>query len=359
MTSHILLPRKRLCRSVGFTLIELLVVIAIIAVLVALLLPAVQQAREAARRSQCKNNLKQLGLALHNYHEVYNRFPRHGTMGFWNGTAMQPYHHTWLTALLPFIDQGPLYNQVNFNLPAWAQLTIFPPGQTISYLSRQLSVLRCPSDNINGDVPGPLTANVAITNYSACQGGDWWNRPNNGDDLGNQLYGGIFTDHYNCPIAAITDGTSNTIAIGETTVGSFYAPTGSTGWKTNGQGKPRTRTAGGVVFRPAFVGATFNPNLGDCLGCTQQGWPAPCTQPDGSAVTNFFQNWASGGAFYEPVFMAALGINAEWPGTNSLHTGGTHVTMGDGSVQFLSQSMNWTTFTILCGKSEGLIPGAF
>lgn len=104
-------------RSRGFTLIELLVVIAIIAVLIALLLPAVQQAREAARRSQCKNNLKQFGLAMHNYHDTFSTFP----MGHDCFTDRLPSGTTWtrrlsfFQGLLPYIDQAPLYNQINFS----------------------------------------------------------------------------------------------------------------------------------------------------------------------------------------------------------------------------------------------------
>ena len=103
--------------AVGFTLIELLVVIAIIAILVALLLPAVQQAREAARRSSCKNNLKQLGLALHNYHDVHRVFPpaqlrgRNSSTGIEYGNAA-----SWGAMLLPFIEQAPLYDQMNFSI---------------------------------------------------------------------------------------------------------------------------------------------------------------------------------------------------------------------------------------------------
>src|SRR5438270_5363122 len=106
-------PFKRM----GFTLIELLVVIAIIAVLIALLLPAVQQAREAARRSQCKNNLKQLGLALHNYHDTFSKFPLN-RVGGRNPNATFPAtfgNVSWLAMLLPNIDQAPLYNLINFS----------------------------------------------------------------------------------------------------------------------------------------------------------------------------------------------------------------------------------------------------
>src|SRR5213592_7905 len=105
-------------RPAGFTLIELLVVIAIIAVLVALLLPAVQQAREAARRSQCKNNLKQLGLAFYNYHESFNMFPiNFAVRGGGGGQAIADTGHSWLTMLLPSVDQAPLYNSINHNGP--------------------------------------------------------------------------------------------------------------------------------------------------------------------------------------------------------------------------------------------------
>src|SRR5205814_923576 len=97
-------------------------------------------------------------------------------------------------------------------------------------------VLRCPSDNTLGDLPGPSTFGLAITNYAACEGSDWWNRPVNGDDYGGQLYGGIFTDNYNCPIGAITDGTSNTIMVGEVAGGSFRPVPGGTGWMVDGQG---------------------------------------------------------------------------------------------------------------------------
>ncbi len=142
----------RLRRRVGFTLIELLVVIAIIAVLIALLLPAVQQAREAARRSQCKNNLKQLGLALHNYLELANMFPPGEING--NETSCQTWMYgnglSWRVMLLPQLDYGPMYNNLNFS--DWAHGGC--PGKIFtspaSYLPVQasaLSVLLCPSDN--------------------------------------------------------------------------------------------------------------------------------------------------------------------------------------------------------------------
>jgi prepilin-type N-terminal cleavage/methylation domain-containing protein len=117
----------------AFTLIELLVVIAIIAVLIALLLPAVQQAREAARRTQCRNNLKQMGLALHNYHDVFNRFParRYGTTntGCSGNFCSNSGRITAWIAMLPYIDQAPLYNAIQAGDPTWGAGAIAPGGR--------------------------------------------------------------------------------------------------------------------------------------------------------------------------------------------------------------------------------------
>ena len=136
-------------RSKAFTLIELLVVIAIIAVLIALLLPAVQQAREAARRSQCKNNLKQLGLALHNYHETYNTFP-------FGQVITNSFSAT--SQLLPYLDQAPLYYTIDFSKPY---------NDLVNNAARltEIPLLRCPSD-----VPNIMPQNGGATNYMANKG---------------------------------------------------------------------------------------------------------------------------------------------------------------------------------------------
>src|SRR5690606_10195612 len=124
----------------GFTLIELLVVIAIIAILVALLLPAVQQAREAARRSSCKNNLKQLGLALHNYHDTYTLFPQ-GQFYIEGGSSWHG-HSGWVS-LLPFLEQNAIYDQWNHNLHVYS-------GTNSSLRQNKLSAFQCPSDTAFG-----------------------------------------------------------------------------------------------------------------------------------------------------------------------------------------------------------------
>jgi len=140
-------PVRRQSRR-AFTLIELLVVIAIIGILVALLLPAVQQAREAARRTQCKNNLKQYGLALHNYHDTYGKFPGAGgwavgTRG-WDWELETSPHVSWHVRILPFMDQAPLYAQMKMN-EMYQDRAILSDGSRT--WSKSVPYGRCPSDN--------------------------------------------------------------------------------------------------------------------------------------------------------------------------------------------------------------------
>ena len=154
----------------GFTLIELLVVIAIIAVLIALLLPAVQAAREAARRMQCTNNLKQLGLAVHNYHQIQNVLPAENMfLGPNVGNNGWGWNASWAIFMLPNIEQNPLYNAYNFSLQANADATV--PGGTAntSVTYTAINVFSCPSDN---QKVRPLVP-YAPTNYVAQS----WGRP--------------------------------------------------------------------------------------------------------------------------------------------------------------------------------------
>src|SRR5262245_26681291 len=217
-------PGSRSPRGIrGFTLIELLVVIAIIAILIALLLPAVQQAREAARRTQCKNQLKQIGLALHNYHDTFNLFP----YGSESAATMSPpliKNHTGWLLLLPFIDQAPLYNTINFNLatgewlggtsiPVAGGAPILAPNAAVSAV--KLGLLLCPSDSgrqfwqfdgTYGCVTGQnaYRSSYGFSVYTGQPGSLWTFEP--------QTTRGMFGASSNCNIRDITDGTSNTVA---------------------------------------------------------------------------------------------------------------------------------------------------
>jgi prepilin-type N-terminal cleavage/methylation domain-containing protein/prepilin-type processing-associated H-X9-DG protein len=176
-------------RRKAFTLIELLVVIAIIAILIALLLPAVQQAREAARRTQCKNNLHQLGLGLHNYHDTFNVMPpgvmnpgvnpacataaNNGAFVYLQDMGNLFIRNTpWSLYVLPYVDQGPLYNQINFSLPITRASRSGNPAYTDQgalFASTEVSVFRCPSDTPYFDpstvaAGGPGNSHYAGTN---------------------------------------------------------------------------------------------------------------------------------------------------------------------------------------------------
>ena len=230
-------------RQSGFTLIELLVVIAIIAILIALLLPAVQQAREAARRSQCKNNLKQLALAIYNYHDSHMMYPvNFAVRGSGGGAAIANTGHSWLTMSLPYMDQAPLYKSINHNGPLAGNAKNIAAANTV------IPAFLCPSDSTapSGKLGSRSDYNVnppgawGVTNYKACSGSNWgwgkagWNNvkstagrnANNKDGL-NHGNGILCSNQQNqnppTRVRDVTDGTSNTFAIGE-------ALPGTTSW---------------------------------------------------------------------------------------------------------------------------------
>lgn len=192
----------------GFTLIELLVVIAVVSTLVSLLLPAVQQVREAARRMNCRNNLKQIGLALHSYHDARNAFPPgYITFGpYCNGATDTATGWGWAAFTLPHIDQGPLYEAINFNIP-------LQDPQNARIVQATVPVYICPSDTLNGpfgvcDGSGNTVAQAAPSSYAACVGGDETGAT---DARG----AGVFYRNSPTRMADISDGTSSTILVGE------------------------------------------------------------------------------------------------------------------------------------------------
>jgi prepilin-type N-terminal cleavage/methylation domain-containing protein/prepilin-type processing-associated H-X9-DG protein len=292
---------ERFQRS-AFTLIELLVVIAIIAILIGLLVPAVQKVREAAARAQCQNNLKQIGLALHSYHDTHKKFP-HG--GFDDAANKEAWG--WGAYILPQIEQAPLYKQLNV---ATMTLTSQGGNTTIQNLCRtHLPVYRCPSDDLNpilqernfdGDGFPGNPYRVAKSNYMAIAGGGDTHRSNNH----GILFMGSVTG-----FGDITDGTSNTFLIGERD----------------------TRCRSG-----AWVG-NRNPNAGGGNGSN-------FTMGRISVVLNDALQ-ADGGC---------------WEGFSSRHSGGANFLLGDGSVRFIGDTINfnngpcWTgvTPTVACTAAQ-------
>jgi prepilin-type processing-associated H-X9-DG protein len=353
--------------------VELLVVVAIIAILIALLLPAVQRARETARRSQCANNLKQIGLALLNYEDTYKTFPTALIWGDGNTTYPQrPYHHTWLTKILPYMEQGNIYQRMRTDWPVWDLLDTDGDGnfnEPMLFAQQQLNVLLCPSDagfqsgeDIIGKMGAPPQFLLGLTHYSASNGYWWWPQAGPWNDtyavvqrfpdvFGKEL-SGVFSDEHTTRQSDIVDGTSNTILVSETNSTGFRRAVGydASLW-TCGTGVPRLPTNEAVV-RPAFLAVGF---WGTC--CEMYRGDIRYRRPDGSSVTPGF--WANldprsnGPSVFQPVYEAMYGPNSEWPGPSSYHPGGVNALFGDGSVRLIQETIQWPIWAFLNGKRDG------
>jgi prepilin-type N-terminal cleavage/methylation domain-containing protein/prepilin-type processing-associated H-X9-DG protein len=313
----------------GFTLVELLVVIAIIGILVGLLLPAVQAAREAARRMQCSNNLKQLGLAALNYESTYKRFPALGYIGEGGnpGIGAGNWPYSWGIALLPYMEQGPLYNNM------MAQAKPYGPGLPTPWSTAnatwenqnwkvQIPNYICPSDS----PPPDRGESPSLLNYRGCVGDDY--HQNHFRASQNRDNRGIFQRNRWLQQSGITDGTSNTILFGESVAGGA-----------------RDDVLGGIAlnmqaWNPAACLARINPaNPRKLTGTVRADFrPAGGRAWD---VRPYFVGFAT--------MVAPNGPSCHWGGVDdnehmgalsSYHTGGGQICMADGSVQFVSQSID-------------------
>ncbi|WP_337176990.1 DUF1559 domain-containing protein [Paludisphaera sp.] len=333
----------------GFTLIELLVVIAIIAVLIALLLPAVQAAREAARRAQCVNNLKQMGLALHNYHQAIGAFPMGATDapvhapgdsastgGGWSSWSAQ-------SLMLPYMEQSAIYNSINFS---WAAIQ----GGSLSYninstaYETKINSLLCPSDGNAGK--------TNICSYAGSMG-------TTTIIYGNQSTG-LFTYHRSYDIAEVTDGTSNTIAFAEQLVGEQTGAPMKRGNST-GNGGGGGGQAGGQLDVTGMMTQIRN----DMLQCDTW-FRDPAARVGGRG-----NHWGAGilGATMLNTAIPPNSAGSAWGAcrmdccpnaqhdhyTNSTsnHSGGVNVAMGDGSVRFVKDSVSWQTWWALGTRAGG------
>jgi len=301
-------------------LIELLVVIAIIAVLIALLLPAVQQAREAARRSQCKNNLKQIGLALHNYHDSHLLFPPGAIQQFVGGSKNEA---TWVAMCLPYLDQGPLYNTIDFNQCFGCVTNSSSPLYLVA--STFLPVMRCPSEPqvglVGPSIPyarGTYAANSGLGPLHSLED------PHDATRVPGVTYTyGPFTMNSRTRIGDIRDGTSNTIAVSE------------------------LRNAEGADFR----GVMHYPE-------------GSLYQHDRTPNTSTPDDFRTGLCVSTPE-APCIGVYTAYNNraiiltSRSGHTGGIQTLLLDGSVRFVSENINLQTWQALGTIRKGEVIGEF
>ncbi|HUY34566.1 MAG TPA: DUF1559 domain-containing protein [Pirellulales bacterium] len=359
---------RKLRRRAGFTLVELLVVIAIIGILIALLLPAIQAAREAARRASCTNNLKQLGIALHNYHDIYQRFPIH----YRASLTQNPQWANWselrggaLVHVLPYMEAKPVYDQIDFRVNN-TQQGVGPGPAFLPISSNIIPDFKCPSDSPRPDVgqswgnigPNNLPNYVSLSNYETNMGpmnldggaqlapyvgvspytgvsgqqgnwfGDnaWWAESWSYGEQEAQQPGVFARNCWAASLKDVTDGTNNTIAMGEVrpmcsahlTIGSFW----------DGQ----YGGAGSSTIPPI--------NL------------AFCSSP-----------WYNNQGRQEPIAMGYQGNVGDWgsvppgvvasEGFKSKHPAGAQFVYCDGSVHFLNELISYDTYQRLSSRRDG------
>ena len=338
-------------RNEGFTLVELLVVIAIIGMLIALLLPAVQAAREAARRSQCSNNLKQMGLALHNYQSTYGTFPA-GRSRF--GTQTNGGHYSVFFALSQFLEQAQVFSEAE-------RLTFPDPnGNPWPSGTSQIRTLLCPSDNN----PNPVANRLTVSGYAVCVG-DWLDEQGTGTSDNAR---GLFPLRNDMKYSAesIPDGSSNTIAIGERAPGRYDDNNGN-------QGHPR------IIRGAAVRNANTHVQLGTGTGGSTPYKPWQCLKAVKATDKNAYIDgielsaglgvrWADGrthsgfSTLLPPNSPSCMtGDNFGGRGMNSLtsnHTGIVNVVLADGAVRPISNTIDTgganedTTLNVDGGRSN-------
>jgi len=353
----------------GFTLIELLVVIAIIGVLIGLLLPAVQAAREAARRAQCANNLKQMGLALHGYEGACGSFP----MGFYSQAARDGcsngYHpsdpstnattrgFSWELYILPYLERGAHFNALNFNL-TWRS------GRQGTAFASTAATFLCPSDSSALKIPPP-NVQYMQSSYAGSAGSNelfafTYAPPTNADRCGTLDADGIFGATAVTRLVDVRDGLSSIVMIGEAArfpnePDYSVFNIGNVGGLWNGAAPAGGRAAWGDLRVSILAFTVPRLNAPPLIG--PAGWDAGTRLPSCLLATSPLATDQPSWAFDPATGQVPCAALGQW-GFRSPHPGGAHFLLGDGSVRFLRDSINPTTYRALGTRRGGEIVAA-
>lgn len=343
-----MLPSRQKPRR-GFTLVELLVVIAIISVLAALLLPAVQQARESARRTQCVNHMKQIAIALHNYHDQWRSFPIGALHSQTPGMSRsRDLGSSFFVGLLPFVEQSNLYNELSDAAEGGIGATTEASNVNGAIFDGQrIAVFSCPSSPMKAltDAQASAPTGVMMPNYVGISGAATLNGTNPNPDAdptynGVMASSGILVPNAVVQMADITDGTTNTMIVGEQ---SDFA---------------RTASGQKLDLRSSY-------SYGGWVGSTGSGTPG-----DGRWFCANYETWNITTVRYPVNFLdattaqqaGATGLGPD-DGSNrpiqSVHPGGANIIIADGSVRFLNESVDFALLTNLANRNDGNELGDF
>lgn len=334
--------RAGVWRRYAFTLVELLVVIAIIGILIALLLPAVQAAREAARRSQCSNNLKQLALAVHNYHDTHKVFPALGSR--WEVYEGGRYI-SWCASLLPYVEQTALYDAMVSRAQTGTLPTPWDTGNNAwnnQYWKVDLPAFRCPSEP---ERPIEAQESPAMLNYKGCLGDDYHQNHFRADQ--NRQNRGVFQIERWVSMAIVRDGTSNTVMLGEMVAGG-----------------DRYSVVGGVAVNMQ----AWNPAA--CLARIDPTNPKRITDPVRAQFRPVGGRAWDGRPYFVgfSTMIAPNGPSCHWGGVDgnehmgtasSYHPGGAQVAMTDGSTHFISETIDTGNLTVDDVQDPGTRPSPY
>jgi len=334
----------------GFTLIELLVVIAIIAVLIALLLPAVQAAREAARRAQCVNNLKQLGIALHNYHDTLSCFPfglivlpPNNPLVLSGFTHQGHYRWSVLAELTPFLEQTTVFNALNLSLPIFDPNNAAIPQNTTVYATKVQTFL-CPSDGGSQNVIVPP---YTPSSYMACNGDGVLGGGFGGPDPSFGTPDGVFYFNSQTTLAQITDGSSNTALMSESIVGSGAATSGTPPGSADPTNIMTLLPGSSPIYQPLSVT--------ECASASSFYYQRNSAWVQGDFQHSLYSHFTTPNSkTYDCLRQQYHG----WKAARSRHSGGVNVLNGDGSVRFAKDSINLQTWRALATRNGGEVISA-